>query len=259
MNNTLIGGECCRAQDTFQLCTGSLKNITQLECTNATSGASFSEGVITLKVPDSTIKYTSVRHAYANYPQCALYNKYDLPSGPFVLALDKAVAPALMEISSPVTGVNPIPGVALTPPMGVNSWNAFHCNVDERKMRSMADALVKLGLKDAGYEFVNIDDCWQVARSQTPDGLFNGTINTDPARFPGGIKSLADYIHSLGLKFGVYTAQKELTCQRRPGSWQHEALDVQSYCDWGVDYLKVDQCAGAYIFIYKMYIHVVTL
>ncbi len=72
----------------------------------------------------------------------------------------------------------------------------------------------------------------------------NGTINYDPTRFPGGLKSLADYIHMKGLKFGVYTAQREFTCQRRPGSWLHEAIDVEKYCEWGVDYLKVDQCAG---------------
>ena len=107
--------------------------------------------------------------------------------------------------------------------------NSFHCNVDERKMRAMADAIVSSGLKDAGYEFINIDDCWQVMRSP------NGTINSDPERFPGGMKALADYIHSKGLKFGVYSAQHEFTCQRRPGSWMHEAVDVESYCDWGVD------------------------
>ena len=70
---------------------------------------------------------------------------------------------------------------------------------------------------------------WQVMRSP------NGTINSDPERFPGGMKALADYIHSKGLKFGVYSAQHEFTCQRRPGSWMHEAVDVESYCDWGVD------------------------
>ena len=120
-------------------------------------------------------------------------------------------------------------------------------------MRAMADSIVSSGLKDAGYEFINIDDCWQVMRSP------NGTINSDPERFPGGMKALADYIHSKGLKFGVYSAQHEFTCQRkivmlsrfvalfslanpksitiagRPGSWMHEAVDVESYCDWGVD------------------------
>lgn len=83
--------------------------------------------------------------------------------------------------------------------MGVNSWNSFHCNVDERKMRAMADAVVSTGLAKAGYEFINIDDCWQVMRSP------NGSINSDPERFPGGMKALADYIHSKGLKFGVCT------------------------------------------------------
>ena len=89
-------------------------------------------------------------------------------------------------------------------------------------------------------EYVNIDDCWQVMRTAS-----NGTINADPTRFPGGIKALADYVHSRGLKFGVYTAQHARTCQDRPGSYMHEAIDVESYCDWGVDYLKIDACRGA--------------
>lgn len=122
--------------------------------------------------------------------------------------------------------------------MGVNSWNGFHCNVDERKIRAMADALLSTGLARVGFEYVNIDDCWQVMRS--PDGR----IGVDPARFPGGIRPLADYIHGLGLKFGVYSAASELTCQRRPGTYMHEEIDVESYCDWGVDYLKIDSCKG---------------
>lgn len=98
--------------------------------------------------------------------------------------------------------------------------------------------LVSSGLAKLGYQYVNIDDCWQVARD--PDG----TINADPARFPGGIKALADYVHSKGLKFGLYSAQREFTCQSRPGSWKHEAQDVATYCNWGVDYVKLDGCRG---------------
>src|SRR5580704_1931764 len=89
--------------------------------------------------------------------------------------------------------------LAPTPPMGWNSWNKFACNVSEDLIRQTADAMVKSGMKDAGYQFVVIDDCWQVARDQ------DGTIVADPQRFPSGIKALAGYIHSLGLKFGIYS------------------------------------------------------
>ena len=250
-NGRPIGGECCAAHDTFQLCTGDVTNTTMLGCVNATSVTLDSRaGTVTLgwggtrrdeSSDGPTTTPTSVRYAYANYPQCALYNEAELPASPFVATLDVLgvdAATARVTGTASVAGEAALIAPALTPPMGLNSWNAFHCNVDERKMRAMADALVSTGLKKAGYEFVNIDDCWQVERSP------NGSINADPARFPGGIKSLADYVHSLGLKFGVYTAQREQTCQRRPGSWEHEAIDVQSYCDWGVDYLKIDQCQG---------------
>jgi hypothetical protein len=297
------GGECCAAKDTFELCTGSLDDTTALVCVNASSyKLNAQEGTIVVTGPatigaDSAAP-TSIRHAYANYPQCALYNKAKLPASPFVTAITTS---ASAVTASAVTG-----SVAATPPMGLNSWNGFHCNVDERKMRAMADALVTTGLKDAGYSFVNIDDCWCVELpsnshqtvhsillfclslnfSSVPHSILlfcprqvqrspNGTINADPARFPGGMKALADYIHGIGLKFGVYTAQHSFTCQRRPGSYMHEEIDVESYCDWGyvhwlfnsclltstlplridpylcpfppslsVDYLKVDACRG---------------
>src|SRR5215469_14116110 len=88
-------------------------------------------------------------------------------------------------------------GLALTPPMGWNTWNKFACNVSDELVRGMADALVKSGMKDAGYQYVVIDDCWQVARSS------DGTIVVDPERFPHGMKAVADYVHSVGLKFGI--------------------------------------------------------
>ena len=89
--------------------------------------------------------------------------------------------------------------LALTPPMGWNSWNKFGCNVSDKLIREMADAMVSSGMKAAGYQYVNIDDCWQVSRDA------QGTIVADPERFPSGIKSLADYVHSKGLKLGIYT------------------------------------------------------
>ena len=130
----------------------------------------------------------------------------------------------------------PSENLALTPPMGWNSWNKFACNVSEGMIRSMADAMVKSGMKDAGYEYVNIDDCWQVSRDA------NGNIVADPQRFPHGMKAVGDYIHSLGLKFGVYSDAGSKTCAGRPGGLGHEYQDALQYAAWGVDYLKYDWC-----------------
>jgi alpha-galactosidase len=127
-------------------------------------------------------------------------------------------------------------GLARTPPMGWNSWNHFGCNVSALLIRQVADAMAGNGMRDAGYQYVTIDDCWQVARDA------NGVIVADSARFPGGIKPLADYVHSKGLKFGIYTDAGRLTCQKRPGSYGHEEQDARTYAQWGVDYVKVDWC-----------------
>lgn len=126
--------------------------------------------------------------------------------------------------------------LANTPPMGWNSWNKFGCNVDEDMIRQMADAMVKSGMKDAGYQYVVIDDCWQVQRDAS------GNIVPDPKRFSSGIKALADYVHSRGLKFGIYSDAGSMTCAKRPGSLGHEYQDALSYAAWGVDYLKYDWC-----------------
>jgi alpha-galactosidase len=126
--------------------------------------------------------------------------------------------------------------LARTPPMGWNSWNKFACNVSEDMIKSMADAVVKSGMKDAGYQYVNIDDCWQVNRDA------NGNIVADPQRFPHGMKAVGDYIHSLGLKFGVYSDAGSKTCAGRPGGLGHEYQDAIQYAAWGVDYLKYDWC-----------------
>ncbi len=126
--------------------------------------------------------------------------------------------------------------LALTPPMGWNSWNKFACSVSEDMIREMADAMVKSGMKDAGYQYVVIDDCWQVTRDE------NGNIVADPQRFPSGIKALADYVHSLGLKFGIYSDAGSKTCAGRPGGLGHEYQDAVQYAAWGVDYLKYDWC-----------------
>ena len=131
---------------------------------------------------------------------------------------------------------NAAPAVAFTPPMGWNSWNKFACNVSEQLIREIADAMVASGMKAAGYQYVNIDDCWQVSRTS------DGTIVADPQRFPSGMKALADYVHSKGLKLGVYTDAGRMTCEKRPGSFEHEAQDIRTYASWGVDYVKIDWC-----------------
>ncbi len=127
-------------------------------------------------------------------------------------------------------------GLAKTPPMGWNSWNKFGCNVDEKIIRGAADAMVSSRLKDAGYEYVVIDDCWQVGRDK------EGNILADPQRFAGGIKAVADYVHSKGLKFGIYSDAGTGTCQNRPGGRGYEFQDARQYAAWGVDYLKYDWC-----------------
>ncbi|MDV6330160.1 glycoside hydrolase family 27 protein [Asticcacaulis sp. 201] len=130
----------------------------------------------------------------------------------------------------------PKPPLALTPPMGWNSWNKFACNIDEGKIRAVADAMAASGMKEAGYQYVVIDDCWQKDRAA------DGTIQADPERFPSGIKALADYIHSKGLKFGIYSDAGVKTCGGRPGSAGYEFQDARTYAAWGVDYLKYDWC-----------------
>ena len=127
-------------------------------------------------------------------------------------------------------------GLAMTPQMGWNSWNKFACNIDEKLIRETADAMVKLGLKDAGYQYVNIDDCWHGARDA------NGEMHPDPQRFPSGIKALADYVHARGLKLGIYSDVGNTTCGGRPGSRGHEYQDARTYAAWGVDYIKYDWC-----------------
>ena len=126
--------------------------------------------------------------------------------------------------------------LALTPPMGWNTWNKFGCNVNEKMIREAADALVSSGMKDAGYTYIVIDDCWHGDR----DSL--GFIHENKEHFPSGMKSTVDYVHSKGLKFGIYSCAGKLTCAGKPGSRGHEYQDALVYAKWGVDYLKYDWC-----------------
>ncbi len=128
-------------------------------------------------------------------------------------------------------------GVARKPPMGWNSWNKFGCEgINEGVVRATADQMASNGMKDAGYEYVVIDDCWQINRDKA------GNIVADSKKFPSGIKALADYVHGKGLKFGIYTDAGIMTCAKREGSMGHEYQDAQQYANWGVDYVKEDWC-----------------
>ena len=127
-------------------------------------------------------------------------------------------------------------GLAKTPPMGWNSWNKIGCDVAEDSVKKAADAMVKSGMKDAGYQYIVIDDCWQVSRDD------DGNIVVDAKKFPSGIKAVADYVHGLGLKFGIYSDAGIKTCAGRPGSRGYEFQDARTYAKWGVDYLKYDWC-----------------
>ena len=126
--------------------------------------------------------------------------------------------------------------LALTPPMGWNSWNYFSCSIDSADIQAAADIVAGNGMKAAGYQFINVDDCWAYARDT------NGIIQANPTTFPGGMQALADYVHADGLKFGVYTDHGTQTCAGRPGSYGYEYLDANTYASWGVDYLKDDNC-----------------
>ncbi len=145
-------------------------------------------------------------------------------------------AALLLAVSASTALAQKFENLAQTPPMGWNSWNKLGCNVDERTIREMADAMGASGMKDAGYEYIVIDDCWQVGRDA------HGDVLADPERFPSGIKALADYVHGKGLKFGLYSDAGWKTCGGRTGSRGREFQDAKRYAEWGVDYLKYDWC-----------------
>ncbi|MFD6070852.1 MULTISPECIES: carbohydrate-binding protein [Amycolatopsis] len=143
-------------------------------------------------------------------------------------------------------------GLARTPPMGFNNWNSTHCRAefDEAMIKGIADIFVSQGLKDVGYRYVNIDDCWAL-----PTRNAQGDLQPDPKRFPSGIKALADYVHSKGLKFGIYTSAGTKTCNTAgfPGGLGHEQRDANLFASWGVDYLKYDNCNNQGVDAQKRY------
>jgi alpha-galactosidase len=137
---------------------------------------------------------------------------------------------------APVALFGQFPELAKTPPMGWNSWNAFALEINSDIVKAVADSMVSKGLAAAGYQYIVIDDGWQISRDN------KGKIIVDSTRFPEGIKYLADYVHSHGLKFGIYTCCGTKTCGGKPGSYGYETIDAQTYAEWGVDYIKEDWC-----------------
>ena len=127
--------------------------------------------------------------------------------------------------------------IAERPPMGWNSWNTFGERIDEKLIFETADILVERGYKDAGYEYLIIDDCWALRERDE-----KGRLVPDPEKFPHGMKAVADYVHKKGLKFGMYSCAGVLTCAGYPSSYDHEFEDAKQFAEWGVDYLKYDYC-----------------
>ncbi|MCA1187770.1 glycoside hydrolase family 27 protein [Saccharopolyspora sp. 6T] len=166
------------------------------------------------------------------------------------IALALLVVLALAGTSAPprdTAAGGPLPGPpAATPPMGWNSWNTFGCDIDEAKIRGVADAMVASGMRDAGYRYVVVDDCWY-----EPDRDAAGNLRADRTRFPSGMAALGEHLHAQGLLFGIYASPNVRTCAQRTGAYpgatgsgDREVQDARTFASWGVDYLKYDWCSG---------------
>ncbi|MEV6878744.1 ricin-type beta-trefoil lectin domain protein [Amycolatopsis sp. NPDC051128] len=166
-----------------------------------------------------------------------------------VLHLLTVTAAALsLSVSAPnLPAAEAAPGSpALTPPMGWNSWNSFGCGITEAQVRQAADAMASSGMRDVGYQYIVVDDCWFDPQR---DGA--GNLRNHPTKFPSGMKALGDYIHGKGLKFGIYEVPNEKTCAQTSGGFPgstgskgHEIQDANTFASWGVDYVKYDWCSG---------------
>ena len=157
----------------------------------------------------------------------------------------KAAAPAdefppVPYIDPPTLHTVPYNGLAKSPPMGWNSWNLFEGKIDDKTVRTMADAMVSSGMRDAGYIYVNIDDTWEGTRDA------QGVLHSN-RKFPD-MKALADYVHSKGLKLGIYSGPGTRTCAGYPASYGHEEQDAKTFAEWGIDYLKYDWCSASSIY-----------
>ena len=148
--------------------------------------------------------------------------------------------PVIKYIAPPPLSRVPSNGLATTPPMGWNSWNLFAGKIDEQIVKTMADAMVSSGMRDAGYLYINIDDTWEGVRDA------QGNLRPNP-KFPD-MKGLADYVHSRGLKLGIYSSPGPRTCGGYPGSYGHEVKDAKMFASWGIDYLKYDWCSAGMIY-----------
>ncbi len=157
-----------------------------------------------------------------------------LATGSCTLAVVDASGAAGVEVPLTISDASTV--LAATPPMGWSAWNYFGVNISENILIEAADAMVESGMKDAGYQYVNVDDFWQLSRDAS------GTIVADGSLFPSGMKAVADHIHDRGLKFGLYTDRGTQTCGGNPGSEGHEAQDANTYASWGVDFVKEDNC-----------------
>lgn len=155
-------------------------------------------------------------------------------------ATDADAFPKLPHVAPPALHKVPYNGLAATPPMGWNSWNLFEDKVTDQVVRTMADAMVSSGMKDAGYVYVNIDDTWEGTRDA------NGVLRSN-SKFPD-MKALADYVHSKGLKLGIYSSPGPRTCAGYPATYMHEKQDAELFAGWGIDYLKYDWCSASSIY-----------
>ncbi|MDO5970630.1 NPCBM/NEW2 domain-containing protein [Flavivirga aquimarina] len=167
------------------------------------------------------------------------------------LLVGRAIAKNMLSIIELNTSKNihqkirPVPAynsdyLTPTPPMGWNSWNAFEKDIDEKKIKEIADVMVSSGMRDAGYKYLVLDDAWMASERNK-----KGELVADSIKFPNGMKAVGDYIHSKGLKYGIYQCRGYLTCQKLPGSFEHEQIDMNSFAKWGVDYIKLDACYAA--------------
>ncbi|MEH1127225.1 glycoside hydrolase family 27 protein [Micromonospora sp. CPCC 206061] len=161
------------------------------------------------------------------------------------LAVAVLVAAVATQVAAPQPAIALENGVGRTPPMGWNTWNTFGCNINETLIRQMADAIVANGMRDLGYKYVVVDDCWF-----NPNRDAAGNLQGDPTRFPSGMKALGDYLHARDLKFGIYQVPVDQTCAQyfdsypgATGSQGHEVQDARQFAAWGVDYLKYDWCS----------------
>lgn len=150
-----------------------------------------------------------------------------------------ALAKVLLFSISAVSALEWDDGTGKLPALGWNSWNAYHCDINESLILDAAKAMVDFGFKDAGYQYVNLDDCWSVKDSRDSN---TQELVPDPDRFPNGVSGLADQIHDMGFKIGIYSSAGTQTCAGYPASIGYESIDAASWAAWGIDYLKYDNC-----------------